>query len=116
MPKRLTEREWVTEGERLFGPDRMAWRFECPACGHVQTPADFRPYKDAGATAESALRECIGRWDGHMHVEMGTKPGPCNYAGYGLFQFSPIEVVPNSGDGLPIPAFAFAATVGGHNR
>lgn len=30
----LTLAEWEAEGLRRFGPDRYAWRFGGPSCGH----------------------------------------------------------------------------------
>ena len=101
-PKPIPVEEWRAEARRRFGQDAMKWRFVCPSCGHVQTPEDF---KKAGAPSSAVGYSCIGRWDGHMHVTMGTKPGPCNYTGGGLFNINPIPVVV---DGKTVWAFAFA--------
>ena len=101
---RMTFEEWQAEAERRFGTDQTKWRFVCPACGHVAAVEDFRPFKDRGASADSARCECLGRYT-RPDAHFGTKPGPCNYAGYGLFRLSPVLVV--SG-GEEVHSFAFA--------
>ena len=90
---RMTKAEWLARGTELFGADFDAWRFVCPGCGHVQSIADFRPFKDRGATPESARCECIGRYTGGRSWAYGGGPGPCDYAGYGLFPISPVTVI-----------------------
>lgn len=104
-PIRMTKDEWMKKGRELFGEDMMHWEFVCPSCGHVQKPEDFRPYKERGATPNSALIECIGRYDGHMHVHIGSGESPCNYASYGLFNFNPVTVIDE--DGTESRCFAF---------
>ena len=108
MKSEITEAEWNELGVRLFGDDRAKWQFVCPSCAHVQTIEDFRPFKDTGATPDSAWQECIGRYDGHMDRDaFGVKDGgPCNYAAYGLFRISPITVIKSGG--LRLRVFAFA--------
>jgi|ERR1700722_3280725 len=109
--KTITEAEWNQAGERLFGPDRMTWRFACPICGNVATPEDFRPYQDQGATPDRALCECIGRYMPREKVrqafgERADVPKPCDYAGYGLIRVSPVGIVRD--DGAVTHCFAFA--------
>ena len=100
----MTKEEWAKRGSELFGPDMMHWRFVCPACGNVATPMDFYPFRDIRANPNSATCECIGRYDGHIHVVMGTSK-PCNYAGYGLIDLCPVSVM----DGEELArCFAFA--------
>ena len=101
----MTKAMWEAKGTELFGPDKMKWRFVCPSCGHIQAVEDFRAFKDDGATPDLAYSCCIGRYDGHMHVEMGTRPGPCNYTGYGLFNICPVMVID---EGKEVRSFAFA--------
>lgn len=74
--------EWKAEGERIFGSDNPGtWMTECPACGRVQTQKEFKQYKDKGATPESFVQECLGRYTG------GRKgPHKCDWAAYGLFR------------------------------
>jgi hypothetical protein len=88
----MTKQEWLDRANELFGPDMMKWRFVCPACGNIAAIGDFYPYRDKGATPDSATHECIGRYDGHLHVVMGTEK-PCNYTGYGLLDFCPVRVM-----------------------
>lgn len=99
--------EWIAEGKRRFG-DFMNFAFVCPICGNIAKVSDFRPFKDRGATTNSATNECIGRYT--LTKEQGRlrKPGerPCNYAGYGLFRLSPVRVTLEPGK--DIHSFAFA--------
>ena len=100
----ITKEEWIKRGTELFGPDMLKWRFVCPACGNIAAVEDFRPYKDKGAHPDSATHDCIGRFDGHIDVDMG-KEKPCNYTGYGLIDICPVRVM--DGD-QEIRCFAFA--------
>lgn len=105
----ITLAEWRAEGERLFGADEMAWRFVCPVCHHVQTPAD---YKAAGAPSGAAGFSCVGRWTaGAKEACAQGSGGPCTYAGGGLFQLNPVEV--SLPDGGSILAFEFAPAAEG---
>lgn len=104
-PVRMTKQEWLDKGKQLFGDDMMQWEFVCPSCGHVQKVEDFRPFKDKGATPNSALIECIGRYDGHMENDIGSGKSPCNYASYGLLNFNRVTVIEE--DGTEHRCFAF---------
>jgi hypothetical protein len=98
-------REWEQEAIRRFGQHPSGWRFKCPCCGHVQSMQDF---KDLGVDVNLAYFNCVGRHDGkHMDVDMGTKPGPCNYTGGGLFNLNPVAVKhPETGGTVHVFAFA----------
>lgn len=87
--KNFTRRDWLGEGERLFGKDFTAWRFKCPHCGNVAAGQEF---KDAGAKANAIYCECIGRYA----PEKG-----CDWAAYGLFDICTVHV-----DGQPVFEFA----------
>ncbi len=93
---------WHAEGRRRFGDDKMQWAFLCPSCGHRWIVSDW---KDAGATEGEVAFSCVGR-----HLEgsgdLGSAPGPCNYAGGGLFKLNPVSITI---DGTDHYAFAFAA-------
>ena len=98
--------EWRAEAVRRFGEDPMAWRFVCPSCKHPQSLQD---YKDAGAPSTVAGFSCVGRY---LSIEKSTdafsgKPGPCSYAGGGLFRLNPVTI--NGPDG-PQAVFDFAET------
>ena len=84
--------EWNKAGEKLFGEDRMRWRFKCPSCGWVARTQDYR---DAGAPAGAVGFSCIGRYLDQEPANMFDKPRiprPCNYAGGGLIGLNPIDV------------------------
>jgi hypothetical protein len=93
----MQREEWEAEGARRFGPDRMTWKFVCPSCGHVASAADWR---NAGAPSGAVAFSCVGRWLKNPK-RMGERPGPCNYAGGGLFAINPLDV-----DGLRVFDFA----------
>jgi hypothetical protein len=102
-PVELTHDEWMAEGTKRFGADMMSWRFVCPRCGHVATPADWRA---AGAPQSAAAFSCVGRWlPGEPRDAFKPGPGPCNYAGGGLFRLNPVHVLE---DGKRHEVFAFA--------
>ena len=91
----MTRDDWEAEGVRRFGEDRMRWAFVCPICGHVAT---VRDYKDAGAPGGAVGFSCVGRWSREKRQAFGgvgageERPGPCDYAGGGLFMMNPLEV------------------------
>ena len=105
--KHYTLAEWLAEGERRFGPNKLKWRFKCPACGHVQAVEDFQRYKSQGATAETARFNCIGRFQGAKRRAFGgVGEGPCDYTSGGLFDIRPTVVV--SDDGQEHKSFEFS--------
>ena len=88
----LTHQKWEAEGTHRFGLDKMGWRFVCPCCGFV---ASARDYEAAGAPETAVAFSCVGRWAGAAReaFEAGKRrPGPCNYAGGGLFGLNPVTV------------------------
>ncbi len=98
--------EWLAEGRRRFGPNFTDWRFICPICGNVASGQEF---KDAGAPPNRMYQECIGRYRPNPVRGLGVGEertgGPCDYAGYGLIQVSPITVT--HPDGKRAMAFDF---------
>lgn len=85
----LTYPQWHAEGTRRFGCDLLQWRFVCPSCGHVATPAQW---KAVGAAAGEVAFSCIGRHTpGAGSIFSGKSP--CNYAGGGLVRLNPVTVV-----------------------
>lgn len=105
-----TLEEWYAEAVRLFGEDKLKWKFVCPACGHVQAVEDFRQYKDLGATVESSNFNCIGRYAGaNKNAGLdgtGKAKGPCNYTSGGLLDLRPVII--RMPDGGSIRSFNFA--------
>ena len=103
----ITVDEWRAKGRELFGDDHMAWRFVCPACGHV---ASVRDWQDAKAPNGAVAFSCIGRWlPDEPRDAFGKGPGPCNYAGGGLIGLHKLVVI--NGDHHQ-PAFEFAESEG----
>ena len=100
--KTMSVDEWRKEGVRRFGSDEMKWRFVCPSCGHV---ASVQDWKDAGAEESEVAFSCVGR---HLKdaKQMCEKPGPCNYAGGGLFRINPVKVICEGGVALNVFDFA----------
>ena len=93
--RKLTYTEWRSEGERRFGADHMGWRFRCPSCQAVVTPAD---YKAAGAPDSAVAFSCVGRWMPEAQARIGESgKGFCNYAGGGLFKLNPVTVTDPEG-------------------
>jgi len=105
----ITLATWLAQGEALFGTEPLDWKFVCPCCGNVQTMREFKVLKVEDV--QQAYSSCIGRFDGvHGSVNMGTKPGPCNYAGFGLFGLNPVAVIhPETGKQVDVFAFAGSA-------
>ena len=84
----ISQAEWEAQGVSRFGPDRMTWRFVCPSCGHIASVKDWR---DAGADEGEVAFSCVGRHR-PKPADIGGKPGPCNYAGGGLFKLNPVHI------------------------
>lgn len=100
----MTDDEWNAEAVRRFGRSVLDWRFVCPACGHV---AAVRDWQAAGAPEGAIAYSCVGRYLPSCREAFGGEgPGPCNYAGGGLFGLNPITVIRS--DGKPHDVFAFA--------
>lgn len=101
---KITKEKWLERGRELFGEDPLKWQFVCPMCGHIQTPEDFRQFKDRSAKPEYAYFNCIGRFTDGKSCFDKTKDGPCDYTSGGLFCFAPIVVIDGS---CETPVFAF---------
>ncbi|MBD3263401.1 hypothetical protein GF374_03410 [Candidatus Woesearchaeota archaeon] len=104
----MTYDEWEKMGERLYGKDKMKWKFRCPSCGWV---ASVQDYKDAGAPDGVIGFSCIGRYMGPVARDAFSETGigPCNYAGGGLIGLNPVDV-----EGVPY--FQFADAQGGEDE
>lgn len=96
----MTRDEWLLQGQTLFGQDKMRWKFKCPCCSHVATVAD---YKNAGAPESAVGFSCVGRWlEVHKEAfdDKDKRKIPCDYAGGGLINISPVDV-----DGIKVFEF-----------
>jgi hypothetical protein len=110
----MTYDEWMAEGQKRFGTDYDKWRFVCPICQNEAAIVDFRPFKDQGATPDTAANQCIGRFNGSRHKAFGTlkeKGKPCDYALFGLFRLP--GVIITMPDGKERMAFAFGKALEG---
>lgn len=52
--------EWMDEGVRRFGPNKLDWVFRCPACGRKQSARDF--VKLGVDPTGVVFKVCIGRY------------------------------------------------------
>jgi len=97
---KLTYLEWLKESEKRYPDGNIA--FTCPVCKHRQTISD---YKAVNAPEGTIGFSCIGRFiDGCRNAFGGPgagteRPGPCDYAGGGLFPLNPITVICKNSDG-----------------
>lgn len=103
MNASMTVSEWRAEGARRFGPDPLNWRFICPICHHIASVSDW---KAAGATEGEVAFSCVGRRTGGRQAFEEQGPGPCNYAGGGLFRLNPQPVINEEGKTQHVFAFA----------
>lgn len=109
MTAALTVKAWMAEGKERFGPDMRKWRFVCPVCGYVAAVEDWR----AAGAPDAVAVSCIGRYGEYAkraREAFGQEgPGPCNYAGGGLFALNPVEVtgVSKAGTLKTVQLFAF---------
>lgn len=101
--REMTQEQWTAEAIKRFGKDPRDWKFICPVCGHV---ASVRDWRNAGAPEGQVAFSCIGRNMPNAREAIGgTGPGPCNYAGGGLFKFNPVTItgLGNYFDFAPMP-------------
>jgi hypothetical protein len=80
--KKYTLDEWLVEGEKRFGKDKMKWKFKCPMCGHV---ASIEEFINIGVDANVAYVDCIGRYTGKGSPKKGDTSG-CNWVAYGFLK------------------------------
>lgn len=94
-----THAQWLKEGNDLFGPNFMNWKFKCVHCGTSQSARDFIAAGLLKEEIESYLGfSCIGRFDNSKG---------CDWTLGGLFQIHTLEVIfPDSDAGIPIFEFA----------
>lgn len=62
--------------------------------------------KAAGVPHSAMAFSCIGRWLPEKSEAFSDSPGPCNYAGGGLFRLNPVTIV--NADGTESQVFDFA--------
>ncbi len=109
--KRFTEKEWLDEGTKRFGENRLDWEFECPYCSTSQTARDFLDNSEDKEEMRKLISSgvvgfsCIGRY---VEKEIG-----CNWTCGGLFQIHTTSVFTE--EGKEVPCFDFSEHIGGSN-
>lgn len=91
----ITMAEWVEQGHRMFGLDRLRWRFQCPACGGIQSGLDFIDLGEAPGGAVFTV--CVQRL---------RRGGRCRFTLDTLVRFPNLVILGE--DGTKTPAFEFA--------
>ena len=105
----MNQDEWMAKGKALFGEDFLKWKFKCPICEHIQSPEDFKQFKDSGANPDSARCECMGRYlpKEKVTTAFGNKnkkvKSPCDYASYGLFKIGHLIKLNDGGETVTFP-------------
>jgi len=107
MTRTLSYDAWLAEGRKRFGKDGTKWKFKCPSCGVETTVQEWR---DAGAPEGQIAFSCVGRSKGASGATKSGlgAPGPCNYAGGGLFRLNPVTVTDFGEEGATHQVFEFA--------
>ena len=100
-----TLNEWLADGEKLFGENKLDWKFVCPACGHVASIGDF---KEHSSNPNDAYQVCIGRVNGKGTRNQKDLGDGCNWAAYGLFGVLGKGRVVITEEGKEIEVFDFA--------
>jgi len=94
-----TIKEWLIEGERLFGKDKKKWKFVCPSCGNIQSYEDFEKLPNKPEEIQDYMAfTCIGRFLPDCKGTIFNKEKPCNYTNGGLFDFSKVKVKTEDGE------------------
>lgn len=105
---RVSAKDWLAIGQKLFGVDRMKWRFRCISCGHVQTAEDLAAL--GVVNEDAAYFNCAGRYkpsalSGLSKEAKEAKTG-CDWTLGGLFRIHRVEVQhPESGRFLAVFEF-----------
>ena len=89
-------KEWKEIATKKFGADKKNWKFKCPACGGVQSLADFIENNVPDPDGKFYF-SCIGRW---------VQGRGCDWTLGGLFQIHNTEVKTPEGDIVPVFDFA----------
>lgn len=97
--REIKQAGWEAEGVSLFGDKMRNWKFVCPCCGFVQSGNDFLAAGADVIAAQSMLGfSCIGRLSENSREAFGEGPGPCNYAGGGIFPRNPVIIILENGE------------------
>jgi len=91
----ISHEEWHKQLIARFGENYLDWKFQCPACGNIQSLRDFLEYKIVSAE-DKVYYKCIGRY---------VKGIGCNWTLGGLLKINTLTVIK---DGIPTPVFEMA--------
>lgn len=97
--KKYSHKDWKSRAIALFGENVQEWKFICPCCNHIASVKDWVNRKQIAFS-------CVGRSLPNSRSAFDSGPGPCDYAGGGLFKMNPIEV--EYEDGTKQDVFDFA--------
>lgn len=104
MTAATVEMKWtdfLAEGLKRFGADRELWKFQCPACGHIQSIAghmDRHPESKRSEVAAWIFFNCEGRYDRSVG---------CNWSLGGLLHLHERLIVETETDKGSCPVFLF---------
>ena len=103
--KTISVKEWIEQGEKLFGKDKKKWKFKCPSCGNIQSCEDFEKL-GVEHLENYVYFSCIGRFIKDSKGTIYNKEKPCDYTNGGLFCIAKLFV--KHEEGKPQPVFEFA--------
>lgn len=117
--KYLSQVEFLSIGEALYGETAREWKFQCPNCGNIQRGVDFQELKDLKIVSQDfAIKKyvyfsCIGRYDSRIENvgTLGDGIKPCDYTNGGLFCIAKARIwIDNETDSRSssVPIFDFA--------
>lgn len=98
--RKITNEEWLAEGQALYGERARDWKFRCVKCGNVQSAvsvSERNPEINIESTRNWIYFSCEGR---------RTAGVGCDWTLGGLFKIHRLEVI--EPDGNPHPTFEFA--------
>ena len=97
----MTWPEFLAEGKKRFGENRNDWRFVCPACGHVQSVADFLK-RHPDAKPKDAVPWIFFDCEGRVDRSVG-----CNWTLGGLIHIQERTLTETGTETDKCPAFLF---------
>lgn len=103
----LTYKEWIAEGQQLFGIDMERWRFRCPICGNTYTREEMlKAYQTLYQCDWETAQEETAAMVGLTCMGRISNTEGCDYTLGGLFKVCRREVT--TPDGKQHPVFEFA--------
>lgn len=97
----MTWSDFLAEGYRRFGKEREQWKFQCPACGHVQSMTDYL------ARHPDAKRDDVANWIFYSCEGRRDKKVGCNWSLGGLIHIHQRTLTKTGTEADNCPAFLF---------